>query len=98
VQHLLGACSSCCLRVISCNSVQRQTVHPMQVLERYIAGLDISDTQPWLLQHFIRGPEYASYSIVDGGSVVAHADNIAELSCLNYAHVGSPEVGPPCVD
>ena len=76
----------------------RQTVYPPQVLERYIAGLDISDTQPWLLQHFIRGPEYASYSIVDGGSVVAHADNVAELSCLNYAHVGNHEVCPPCVD
>jgi hypothetical protein len=63
-----------------------------QVLERYIAGLDISETQPWLLQHFIRGPEYASYSIVDGGSVVAHADNVAELSCLNYAHVGNHEI------
>ena len=72
-------------------------VHLLQELERYIAPLQISDTQPWLLQHFIRGPEYASYSIVHGGSVVAHADNVAELSCLNYAHVGSPEVGPPLV-
>jgi hypothetical protein len=62
------------------------------VLEQYIAGLQISDTQPWLLQQFMRGPEYASYSIVHNGNVVAHADNIAELSCLNYAHVGSPEV------
>lgn len=87
----LSAASTLC-------QMPRQTVHSMQVLERYIARLDISDTQPWLLQHFIRGPEYASYSIVDGSSVVAHADNVAELSCLNYAHVGSPEVGPPCVD
>ncbi len=27
------------------------------------------------------------------GQVVAHVDNIASLSCLNYAHVGNPEVG-----
>lgn len=64
----------------------------VQVLERYVAELDISDTQPWLLQQFLRGPEYASYSIVHEGNVVAHADNVAELSCLNYAHVGNPEV------
>lgn len=67
--------------------------YDLQDLERYIAPLDISDTQPWLLQLFLQGPEYASYSIVDGSNVVAHSDNVAELSCLNYAHVGNPEVG-----
>ncbi len=61
-----------------------------QKLEAYIAGLDISETQPWLLQQFIRGPEYACYSVVHAGNIVAHADNEAELSCLNYAHVGLP--------
>ncbi len=63
-----------------------------QELESYTEGLDISEAQPWLLQQFLRGPEYASYSIVAGSNVIAHVDNEAELSCLNYAHVGQSEV------
>ena len=62
-----------------------------QELERYVADLDISEGRPWLLQRLLAGREYASYSIVADGKVVAHADNEAELSCLNYQHLGRPE-------
>ena len=53
--------------------------------------LTISEHRPWLLQQFLTGPEYSSYSIVHDGRLVAHCDNLAEASCLNYAHIGSPQ-------
>lgn len=103
------------------------------MLRNHIKDLEISQDSPWLLQQFLKGPEYASYSIVSKGKasvikslcltrlfclldqrgrlvcslqfdlvvltfaslvlqVVAHVDNVAELSCLNYAHAGLPEV------
>ena len=53
--------------------------------------LTISEHRPWLLQQFLSGPEYSSYTIVHDGRLVAHCDNLAEASCLNYAHVGSAQ-------
>jgi hypothetical protein len=53
--------------------------------------LTISEHRPWLLQQFLSGPEYSSYTIVHDGRLVAHCDNLAEAFCLNYAHVGSPQ-------
>ena len=63
-----------------------------QELERYVEPLTISEHRPWLLQQFLSGPEYASYSVVHDGRLIAHCDNEAEASCLNYAHIGSPQV------
>jgi hypothetical protein len=64
-----------------------------QALSRYVDGLDISEAKPWMLQQFLVGAEYSSYSVAHKGRVVLHSDNEACLSCLDYAHVGSPEVG-----
>lgn len=66
----------------------------MQKLERYIRQYTMSEEQPWLLQTFLQGPEYSCYTLAHKGQVVAHVDNLASLSCLNYAHVGVPEVTP----
>lgn len=63
-----------------------------QVLENYIRQFEMSVDQPWLLQQFLKGPEYSSYTIADNGRMVAHCDNVACLSCLQYKHVDIPEV------
>lgn len=65
----------------------------LQVLERYIQQYEISMERRWLLQQFLQGPEYSCYTLAYKGRPVAHVDNQAELSCLNYAHVGIPQVG-----
>ena len=64
----------------------------MQKLERYIRQYTMTEEQPWLLQTFLQGPEYSCYTLAHQGQVVAHVDNLASLSCLNYAHGGIPEV------
>lgn len=64
----------------------------LQKLERYIRQYEMSPERPWLLQTFLEGPEYSCYTLAYQGTVVAHVDNIAELSCLRYNHVGIPEV------
>lgn len=64
---------------LTCNSIEFE-------------GLCLRSCRSWKY-HVIRkaGEEFASYSIVHEGRVVAHADNVAELSCLNYEHVGSSQ-------
>lgn len=71
-----------------------KTACPMQVLSRYVKGLEISESKPWMLQQFLTGAEYSSYSIAHNGRVVMHSDNEACLSCLDYAHVDSQPVSP----
>lgn len=43
----------------------------MQELDHYVRDLDISELRPWLLQQFLCGPEFASYSILHHGRHVA---------------------------
>lgn len=39
--------------------------------EAHVAGLDISDDRPWILQQFIAGPEYCTHALVVAGDVKA---------------------------
>ena len=64
----------------------------LQKLERYIRQYEMSPERPWLLQQFLTGPEFSCYTLAYQGNVVAHVDNIAELSCLRYNHVGVLDV------
>ena len=59
-------------------------------------NLEISKDRPWMLQQFLQGAEFSCYTIAHHGKVVAHVDNKAELSCLNYDHIGLPEVCQSC--
>lgn len=61
-------------------------------LERYIQQYEMSHDRPWLLQTFLEGPEFSCYTLAYRGKVVAHVDNVAELSCLRYNHVGISEI------
>jgi hypothetical protein len=40
-----------------------------------------------MLQQFLEGEEYSSYSIVHEGRVLAHADTKAELNNFRYGQV-----------
>ena len=65
-----------------------------QALWEYVEGLEISPTKPWMLQQLLTGTEYSSYTLAHQGKILAHSDNEACLSCLDYAHVGSTQVPP----
>ena len=54
--------------------------------------VDIGPNCPWILQQFLNGREYSCYTVADEGRIVAHSDNIASLSCLNFGHVDSREI------
>lgn len=49
--------------------------------------IDLDPTHPWMLQQFLEGEEYSSYSIVHEGRVLAHADTKAELNNFRYGQV-----------
>ena len=68
-----------------------------QALWEYVEGLDISPTKPWMLQRLLAGMEYSSYTLAHRGRVLAHSDNEACLSCLDYAHVDSTQVPFPAL-
>ena len=62
---------------------------------KYTRALDISPAAPWQLQQKLTGREFSCNTIAHEGRVVAHADNEACLSCLDYSHVGDTQVPPP---
>jgi hypothetical protein len=62
-----------------------------QALWEYTKDLDISPVQPWMLQQLLSGTEYSSYTVAHRGHVLAHSDNEACLSCLDYEHVDSQQ-------
>ena len=64
-----------------------------QALAEYVRGLDISPLRPWMLQRMLAGIEYSSYTLAHRGAILAHSDNEACLSCLDYEHVDSQQVG-----
>ena len=51
--------------------------------------------KPWLLQQLLKGREYSCNAIAYRGHVVAFADTDAQLSNLNYAHIGVPQACNP---
>ncbi len=57
-----------------------------------LQSVDISLNCPWILQQYLTGREYSCYTVADEGRIVAHSDNIASLSCLNFGHVDSREI------
>ena len=63
-----------------------------QALAEYARGLDISPLRPWMLQRMLAGTEYSSYTLAHRGRILAHSDNEACLSCLDYEHVDSQQV------
>jgi hypothetical protein len=64
----------------------------MQELAAYVAGLDISEEQPWMLQQLLRGKEYSSYSIASEGRLILHSDTPARASNLRYLHTDNQQV------
>ncbi len=66
------------IKSIAYNSVYRLdlTKLPMSSLEEmasFVKGLPISESQPWIMQEFIRGQEYCTHSTVRKGIVRLHA-------------------------
>ena len=64
----------------------------VQALAGYVADLDVSEDQPWMLQQLLQGSEYSSYSIAHAGHLVLHSDTEARASNLRYLDTNSREV------
>lgn len=60
-----------------------------------MAGLDISEDAPWMLQQLLRGSEYSSYSIAHKGHLVLHSDTEARASNLRYHDTNNHQVWAP---
>ena len=58
----------------------------------WLQSVNIGPNCPWILQQYLNGREYSCYTVADEGRIVAHSDNIASLSCLNFGHVDSREI------
>lgn len=62
-----------------------------------LAEDEISPATPWLLQEYIAGNEYATYSLVDYGKVVAHTTYAGSFRAgvgaqIAFAHQKSPQI------
>lgn len=64
----------------------------VQALANYVADLDVSEDQPWMLQQLLQGSEFSSYSIAHEGHLVLHSDTEARASNLRYLDTNSREV------
>ena len=64
----------------------------VQALANYVADLDVSEDQPWMLQQLLQGSEFSSYSIAHKGHLVLHSDTEARASNLRYLDTNSREV------
>ena len=67
----------------------------VQALAGYVADLDVSEDQPWMLQQLLQGSEFSSYSIAHEGHLVLHSDTEARASNLRYLDTNSREVCCP---
>ena len=61
-------------------------------LDAFLSSVNISSKRPFMLQQLMNGPEYSCYALADRGRLVAHADTSAQLSNLNFKHLGRPEI------
>ncbi|KAK9862330.1 hypothetical protein WJX84_000106 [Apatococcus fuscideae] len=61
-------------------------------LDAFLRSVNISESRPFMLQQLMKGPEFSCYALADKGRLVAHADTCAQLSNLNFKHVGRPEI------
>lgn len=68
-----------------------------QVLREYVADLEISEDQPWMLQQLLQGTEFSSYSVAHEGHLILHCDTVARASNLRYADVGDRQVRGPVI-
>jgi len=62
------------------------------VLADYVAGLDISEDQPWMLQQLLQGTEFSSYSVAHEGHLILHSDTLACASNLRYLNLDDHQV------
>lgn len=61
-------------------------------LDAFLRSVNISESRPFMLQQLMKGPEFSCYALADHGRLVAHADTKAQLSNLNFKHMGRPEI------
>ena len=95
-----SGCRSSCLRALGTGRTAERgpSVMPLlsaaavQALAAYVADLDVSQDQPWMLQQLLQGSEYSSYSIAHEGHLVLHSDTEARASNLRYLDTNSREV------
>ncbi|CAK0738655.1 hypothetical protein CVIRNUC_001074 [Coccomyxa viridis] len=84
------------LKSIAYNATARSDMFTLpcsnKALANYVADLDVSEDQPWMLQQLLQGSEFSSYSIAHEGHLVLHSDTEARASNLRYLDTNSREI------
>ncbi|MDB9528357.1 ATP-grasp enzyme [Oscillatoria sp. CS-180] len=82
------------LKSIRYDSVSRldMTRLPCPDMESYVSRLPISETNPWVMQEFIRGQEYCTHSTVRDGKIRLHCCSRSSPFQVNYAHIHNPAI------
>jgi hypothetical protein len=60
--------------------------------EAFVAGLPISEDNPWIMQAFVRGKEYCTHSTVRAGHVQLHCCCPSSAFQVNYEMVDRPAI------
>lgn len=80
-------------------SVHYDSVHRLAMprlpdpdLPTKIAGLEISEERPWVMQEFVRGNEYCTHTVARNGEVVLHGCSASSPFQVNYKNVEHPAI------
>lgn len=97
--------SSDCVAVMMCRFILKSILYDPAIrtsmlilpcepakLDGFLRSVNISSKRPFMLQQLMHGPEFSCYALADKGRLVAHADTSAQLSNLNFKHLGRPEI------
>jgi len=56
-------------------------------LDKYLSTITVAKDHPWIVQQFISGDEYSSYSVVENGNILLHVFSESSISNLNWEHL-----------
>jgi glutathione synthase/RimK-type ligase-like ATP-grasp enzyme len=85
------------LKSIAYDPVRRLDLTPLprptpRETAAFAASLPISESNPWILQEFVRGQEYCTHSTVRDGRQTVYGCCTSSAFQLNYGHVDQPEI------
>jgi hypothetical protein len=64
----------------------------LEETERFAGRLPISESNPWIMQSFVAGQEYCTYSVAHQGRLTLHCCCESSAFQLNYTMVDVPEI------
>lgn len=61
-------------------------------MEEYVGKLPISESNPWVMQEFIRGQEYCFHATVRKGKIRLHCCSESSPFQINYKQMNNPDI------